>query len=171
MASGRKRKRQVEEEPAEPEPEEEEEGEQENDAPEDEEEGEPEAPRRPRRTAKTRAPKRSATAPVPRRKAARKEIPRRRDPRQPSLFSRMGQENGSRTATRTIGSILLTLVAVGGMIILFQFFAGSRFFALNGVDVVWPEAKRGIPPLLSAREVEDAVRALPAVNRGVLKAD
>src|SRR5215475_12542554 len=128
MTSGRKRKGQVDE-PAEPEPEEEEEGEQENDAPEDEEEGEPEEAPRPRRTAKTRAPKRSATAPVPRRKATRKETPRRRDPRQPSLFSRTAQENGSRTATRTIGSILLTLVAIGGMVILFQFFAASRFFA------------------------------------------
>jgi cell division septal protein FtsQ len=173
MASGRKRKRQVEEEPAEPEPEEEEEeeDEQENDAPEDEEEGEPEERPRPRRTAKTRAPKRSATAPVPRRRAARKVTPRRRDPRQPSLFSRMGQENGSRAATRTIGSILLTLLAVGGMIVLFQFFAGSRFFALKGVDVVWPEAKQGVTPLLSAREVEDAVRQLDTVKRGVLKAD
>jgi len=173
MASGRKRKRQVEEEPAEPEPEEEEEeeDEQENDAPEAEEEGEPEKRPRPRRTAKTRAPKRSATAPVPRQKAVRKETSRRRDPRQPSLFSRMGQENGSRTATRTIGSILLTLLAIGGMIILFQFFAASRFFALKGVDVVWPAAQRGVPPLLSAREVEDAVRQLDTVKRGVLKAD
>src|SRR5215475_11981054 len=171
MASGRKRKRQVVDEPAEPELEEEEEGEQEDEALEVEEEGEPEVGPRPRRTAKTRAPKRSATAPVPRQKAARKETPRRRDPRQPSLFSRMGQENGSRTATRTIGSILLTLLAIGGMVILFQFFAASRFFALKGVDVVWPAAQRGVPPLLSAREVEDAVRQLDTVKRGVLKAD
>jgi len=83
----------------------------------------------------------------------------------------MGQENGSRTATRTIGSILLTLLAIGGMVILFQFFAASRFFALKGVDVVWPAAQRGVPPLLSAREVEDAVRQLDTVKRGVLKAD
>jgi cell division septal protein FtsQ len=66
---------------------------------------------------------------------------------------------------------LLTLVAIGGMVILFQFFAGSRFFALGGVDVVWPAAKRGVPPLLTAHEVEDAVRQMDTVKRGVLKAD
>ncbi|MGH9752262.1 MAG: hypothetical protein ACREA2_05710, partial [Blastocatellia bacterium] len=115
------RKKQVEEEPAEPEPEEEEEGEQEEEDPEVEEEDEPEAEPepRPRRSAKTRAPKRIATAPVPRQKAARREAPRRRDPRQPSLFSRLGQERISGTATRTVGSILLSLLALIGLIVLF----------------------------------------------------
>ena len=171
MASGRKRKRQVVDEPAEPELEEEEEGEQEDEALEVEEEGEPEDEPRPRRTAKTRAPKRSAVAPVPRQKAARKEMPRRRDPRQPSLFSRMGPEKVSRTATRTIGSILLSLLAIGGLVVLFQLFAGSRFFALKGVDVVWPAAKPGVAPILSAGDVEEIVRRQPTMTRGVLKAD
>ncbi|HMB26942.1 MAG TPA: hypothetical protein VKS99_02510, partial [Blastocatellia bacterium] len=153
MATGRKRKRQVEEEPAEPAPEEEEEGEQEDEAAEVEEEGEPEEEPRHRRTAKTRAPKRSATAPVPRQKASRREASRRRDPRQPSLFSRLGEEKVSRPVVRMGGSILLSLLAVTGLVILFQFFAGSRFFALKGVDVVWPAAKPGVPPLLGAGEV------------------
>jgi cell division septal protein FtsQ len=69
------------------------------------------------------------------------------------------------------GSILLSLLAVVGLVILFQFFAGSRFFALKGVDVVWPAAKPGVPPLLGAGEVEDAVKRLPTLSRGVLKAD
>lgn len=177
MATGRKRKRQVEEEPAEPAPEEEEEeeeeGEPEDEATEVEEEGEPEdAPEpRPRRTAKTRAPKRSATAPVPRQREARREATRRRDPRQPSLFSRLGQERISRTATITVGSILLSLLAVIGLIVLFYLFAGSRFFALKGVDVIWPAAQSDVAPLLSASEVEAIVRGLPTVSRGVVKAD
>lgn len=170
MASGRKR--QVEKEPAEPEPEEEE-SEQEDEAPEVEEEGEPEAAPepRPRRTAKTRAPKRSSAAPVPRQREPRREATRRRDPRQPSLFSRLGQERVSRTATLTVSSILLLLLAVIGLIVLFYLFAGSRFFALKGVDVVWLAAESGVAPLLSAAEVEDVVRGLPTVARGVMKAD
>jgi cell division septal protein FtsQ len=173
MATGRKRKRQVAEEPAEPEPEEEEEGEgePEDEATEVEEEREPEEESHPRRTAKTRAPKRSATAPVPRQKAARKETSRRQDPRQPSLFSRLGQDKDSRPATRMIGSILLSLLAVIGLVILFQFFAGSRFFALKGVEVVWPAAKPGVAPILSAGDVEEMVKRLPTVAHGVLKAD
>jgi POTRA domain-containing FtsQ-type protein/merozoite surface protein (SPAM) len=184
MASGRKRKGQVEAKPAKPAPEEveeeeaeeeaeaeaEEEGEQEDDAPEVEEEDALEEKPRQRRTAKTRAPNRSATAPAPRRKAARKEPSRRRDPRQPSLFSRGGEEKGSRTATRAI-SILLSLLAIVGLFILFQLFAGSRFFALKGVDVVWPDAKPGVDPILSAGEVEEIVRGMTYVKSGVLKAD
>ena len=174
MASVRKRqiKRQVEE-PAEPEPEEEEENGQEAEAPEVEEEGDPDAAPglRPRRTAKTRAPKRSATAPVPRQRAPRREPTRRRDPRQPSLFSRVAPERVSRTMTRTGGSILLSLLAIVGLIVLFHLFAGSRFFALKGVDVVWPAAQSDAAPILSAEEVEQAVRGLPTVARGVLKAD
>ena len=130
MATGRKRKRQVEEEPAEPAPEEEEEGEQEDEAAEVEEEGEPEEPR-PRRTAKTRAPKRSAAAPVPRQKAVKREPAKPRDPRQPSLFSRVGQERVSRPVVRMGGSILLSLLVIVGVVILFQLFAGSKFFALR----------------------------------------
>jgi cell division protein FtsQ len=180
MASGRKRKRQVEVKPAKPEPEEveeeveeveEEEVEQEDEAPEAEEEDTPVEAPRPRRTAKTRAPSRSATSPAPRQKAARKETPRRRDPRQLSLFSRRGEEKASRTATRAIGSILLSLLAVGGLFVLFQFLAGSRFFALKGVDVVWPAAKPGVDPILSAGEVEELVRRMDYVSSGVLKAD
>src|SRR5262244_1739668 len=169
MASGRKRKRQVEEEPAEPEPEEEEEeeDEQENDAPEDEEEGEPEEEPRPRRTAKTRAPKRSVTAPVPRQKAAGRESAKRRDPRQPSLFSRVGQERVSRPVVRMGGSILLSLVVIVGVVIIFQLFAGSKFFALKGVDVVWPAAKSGVAPLLEAGEVQGIVRGMTTVRKGV----
>jgi|RhiMetdeSRZDD1v2_1073273.scaffolds.fasta_scaffold586682_1 POTRA domain-containing FtsQ-type protein len=173
MATGRKRKRQVAEEPAEPapEPEEVEEGDQEDEAAEVEEEGEPEEQPRPRRTAKTRAPKRSVTAPVPRQKAAGKESARRRDPRQPSLFSRVGQEKVSRPAIRMGGSILLSVVVIVAVVILFQLFAGSKFFALKGVDVVWPATKPGVAPLLSVGEVEGVVRGLPAVSKGVLKAD
>jgi POTRA domain, FtsQ-type/Cell division protein FtsQ len=175
MATGRKRKRKIEEEPAEPAPEEveeeEEEGEQEDEAAEDEEEGEPEEEPRPRRTAKTRAPKRSAAAPVPRQRAARKEASKRHDPEQQSLFSRLGPERVSRPAIRLGGSILLSLLAVSGLVVLFYLFAGSRFFALKGVDVVWPAAEPGVASLLSAGEVEDAVRGLPTVTRGVLKAD
>src|SRR5262245_12963827 len=171
MATGRKRKRQVEEEPAEPAPEEEEEGEQEDEAAEVEEEGEPDDEQRPRRTAKIRAPKRSATAPVQRQKAAKREPARRRDPRQPTLFSRVGQERVSRPVVRMGGSILLSLLVIFGLFVLYHLFAGSRFFALKGVDVVWPAAQRGVAPLLSAGEVEDAVRRLSTVSRGVLKAD
>jgi hypothetical protein len=173
MATGRKRKRQVAEEPAEPapEPEEEEEGEQEDEAAEVEEEGEPEEEPRPRRTAKTRAPKRSVTAPVPRQKPAGRESARRRDPRQPSLFSRVGQERVSRPVIRMGGSILLSLVVIVGVVIVFQLFAGSKFFALKGVDVVWPAAKPGVAPLLEAGEVEGVVRGMSTVRKGVLKAD
>jgi POTRA domain-containing FtsQ-type protein len=173
MATGRKRKRQVTEEPAEPapEPEEVEEDEQEDEGAEVEEEGEPEEEPRPRRTAKTRAPKRSATAPVPRQKAAGRESARRRDPRQPSLFSRVGQEKVSRPVVRMGGSILLALLVIVGVVVLLQLFAGSKFFALKGVDVVWPAAKQGAAPLLDAGEVEGIVRGLPAVRKGVLKAE
>jgi cell division protein FtsQ len=173
MATGRKRKRQVEEEPAKPAPVEveEEEDEQEDEAGEVEEEGEPEEERRPRRTAKTRAPKRSATAPVPRQKPAKREAAKRRDPRQPSLFSRVGQEKVSRPVIRMGGSILLSLIVIAGVVLLFQLFAGSKFFALKGVTVVWPAAKTGAAPLLDAGEVEEIVRKMPTVSRGVLKAD
>jgi cell division septal protein FtsQ len=173
MATGRKRKKQVAEEPVEPapEPEEVEEGELEDEAAEVEEEAEPEEEPPPRRTAKTRAPKRSATAPVPRPKTAGKESAKRRDPRQPSLFSRAGQEKVSRPVIRMGGSILLSLLVIVGVIILFQLFAGSKFFALKGVDVVWPAAKPGVAPLLEAGEVEGLVSGLPTVRKGVLKAD
>jgi cell division protein FtsQ len=175
MATGRKRKRQVEEEPADPSPEPEEvveeEGEQEDEAAEVEEEGELEEEPRPRRTAKTRAPKRSATAPLQRQKAARRESARRGDPRQPSLFSRVGQERVSRPAIRMGGPIALSLLVIVGVVIVFQLFAGSKFFALKGVDVVWPAAKPGAAPLLDAGEVEQMVRRLPTMSRGVLKAD
>jgi len=175
MATGRNRKRQIEEEPAEPAPEpeelEEEEDEQEDEAAEVEEEDEPEEEPRPRRTAKTRAPKRSATPPVQRQKTAKREPARRRDPRQPTLFSRVGQEKVSRPVIRLGGSILLSVTVIAGIVVLFQIFAASKFFALKGVDVVWPAAKPGVVPLLDASEVEGVVRGLPTMSRGVLKAD
>jgi POTRA domain, FtsQ-type/Cell division protein FtsQ len=175
MATGRNRKRQIEEEPAEPAPEpeelEEEEDEQEDEAAEVEEEDEPEEEPRPRRTAKTRAPKRSATPPVQRQKTAKREPARRRDPRQPTLFSRVGQEKVSRPVIRLGGSILLSVTVIAGIVVLFQIFAASKFFALKGVDVVWPAAKTGVAPLLDASEVEGIVRGLPTMSRGVLKAD
>ncbi|HZF39316.1 MAG TPA: FtsQ-type POTRA domain-containing protein, partial [Blastocatellia bacterium] len=75
------------------------------------------------------------------------------------------------TATRMVGSILLSLLVMIGVVILFQFFAGSRFFALKGVDVVWPAAKPGVAPILSAGDVEEMVKRMPTVLHGVLKAD
>src|SRR5262249_14622706 len=167
MATGRKRRRQVAEEPAEraPEPEELEEGEPEDEAAEVEEEAEPEEEPRPRRTAKTRAPKRSVTAPVPRQRAAGREAARRRGPPQPSLVSRVGQERVSRPVVRMGGSILLSLLVIVGVVILFQLFAGSKFFALKGVDVVWPAAKPGVAPLLEAGEVEGVVRGMTTVRK------
>jgi len=137
---------------------------------EDEVEPEPESRPRPRRTAKTRAPKRSSTAPVVQQKAPRRESSRRRDPRQRSLFSHLSTESISQKVTSTGGSILISLLAIGGLIVLFLLFASSRFFALKGVDVVWPEAKAGARPLLSADEVEAMVKP-NVVARGVLNAD
>jgi len=173
MATGRKSKRQVAEEPAEPAPgpEEVEEDEQEDEAAEVEEEGEPEEEPRPRRTAKTRAPKRSAAAPVPRQKATGRDSARRRDPKQPSLFSGDGQKRVSRPVIRLGGSILLSVMVIAGVILLFHLFASSKFFALKGVDVVWPAAKSGVAPLIDAGEVEGIVRRMPTVSSGVLKAD
>jgi hypothetical protein len=171
MASGRKSKRRIEERPAEPGPGEEAQGEQEEAAIRAGEKGGPEDKPRPRRTPKTRAPQRSATAPAPRQKPAPRAPAGRRDPQQPSLFSRIGQEKSSRPVIRMGGSILLSLMVIAGLFVLFQFFAGSKFFALKGVDVVWPLAEPGVPPLLKPAEVEEAVRRLDTVKRGVLKAD
>jgi cell division septal protein FtsQ len=114
---------------------------------------------RPRRTGKARAPRRSDTAPAARPRGSRGAAAGRRAPRQLSLFSR---ERLSQNATRTGGSILLSLLAIGGLVVLFYFFAGSRFFALRGVDVTGNK-------LLSADDVEAMVK--PNVPRGVLNAD
>jgi cell division septal protein FtsQ len=65
--------------------------------------------------------------------------------------------------TRTGGSILVSLLAIGVLVVIFHFFSGSRFFALRDVDV------RG-NTLLSADEVETMVRPL-AESQGVFKAD
>ncbi|MCI0387452.1 MAG: FtsQ-type POTRA domain-containing protein [Acidobacteria bacterium] len=124
---------------------------------------------RPRRTAKTRAPKQSATAPTSRQSASRRDPSRRRDPRQLSLFSRLAPERVSNKVTGAGGSILIWLLAIGGLVVLFYLFAGSRFFALKGVDVRWPAAKTEGKSLLSASEVEAMVK--PQVLRGVLNAD
>jgi cell division protein FtsQ len=125
---------------------------------------------RPRRTAKTRAPKRSATAPVTRQRTSRRETPRRRDPRQLSLFSRLSPDRISQGVTGTGGSILLSLLAICGGVVFIYLFAGSRFFALRGVDVQWPVAQaEKRPPLLSVDEVAAMVR--PNAARGVLNAD
>ncbi|MGE0132138.1 MAG: cell division protein FtsQ/DivIB [Blastocatellales bacterium] len=127
-----------------------------------EDEVEPEPRPSSRRTTKTRAPRRSATAPVSRQRASRRDRPGRRDPRQLSLFSRLSPERFSQNVTRTGGSILISLLAIGGLIVLFHLFAGSRFFALRGVDVKGNS-------LLSVDEVETMVKAV--VPRGVLNAD
>jgi cell division protein FtsQ len=171
MAS--RRNKQLEEEVEELDPglaEEEAEQEEAQAAPEPEEEAEAAPPPRPRRTAKTRAPKRSDTAPAARQRTSRREPPRRRDPRQPSLFSRLSPDRISQKVGRTGGSILLSLLGLGALVVLFILFAGSRFFALRGVEVQWPAAqaeKRA--PLLTSEEVAAMVR--PNVTRGVLNAD
>src|SRR5262245_13290326 len=166
------RKRQLEEEPQSVELEEPDEAfEQEGAMGEIEDEVKPRrgAGPRPRRTAKTRAPKQSSTAPPPRQRAPRREQSRRRDPRQLSLFSRLAPESVSNRVTGAGGSILISLLAIGGLIVLFHLFAGSLFFELKGVDVRWPEVKSGREPLMTAAEVESIVK--PKVARGVLNAD
>ncbi|MGH9836022.1 MAG: cell division protein FtsQ/DivIB [Blastocatellia bacterium] len=114
---------------------------------------------RSRRTGKARAPRRSDTAPVARPRSSRGAAPGRRAPRQLSLFSR---EKLSQNVTRTGGSILLSLLAIGCLVVLFYLFAGSRFFRLRGVDVTGNK-------LLSVDDVEAMVR--PNVPRGVFNAD
>src|SRR5215813_2404946 len=170
MAS--RRKRQLEEEPQALELEEPDEVfEQEAAIDEIEEEVKPkrEAGTRPRRTAKTRAPKQSSTAPPPRQRGPRRDPSRSRDPRQLSLFSRLAPERVSHTVAGAGGSILIILLAIGGAVVLLHLFAGSRFFALKGVDVRWPALKTGEKPLLTASEVDVMVR--PIVKSGVLNAD
>ncbi len=114
---------------------------------------------RPRRTGKARAPRRSDTAPVARPRSSRGAAPGRRAPRQLPLFSR---ERLTQNATRTGGSILLSLLAIGCLVALFYLFTGSRFFALRRVDVTGNK-------LLSVDDVEAMVK--PNVQRGVLNAD
>ncbi len=167
MAS--RRDRHIEEEPEEVEPEEEVGRKAVPPRGEIEDVVEPESRPRPRRTAKTRAPRQSSTAPAARRKVSRREPPGRRDARQLSLFSRLAPERISSRVTSAGGSILISLLAIGVLIVLFHLFAGSRFFALRGVDVVWPAAKSEGGALLSAEEVEEMVR--PIVKSGVLNAD
>lgn len=160
-----RRNRQLEEEPEELELEEEEEEFEQEEAlaPRGvEEEARPEPRPRPRRTAKTRAPRRASTAPVARKRAPRRDAPGRHDPRQLSLLSRLSPERFSQNVTRTGGSILLSLLAIGGLIVLFHLFAGSRFFELKEVDV------KG-NTLLSSEEVGTMVKSV--VSRGVLNAD
>lgn len=125
-------------------------------------EGNPAPGYRSRRTGKARAPQRAVTVPVARRRSTRREVSRRRRPTQPSLFSRLAPQRLSQNMTKTSGSILLSLLGIGGLVLIFHLFAGSRFFTLRGVDV------RG-NTLLSAGEVETMVR--PHVPSGVFKAD
>jgi cell division protein FtsQ len=114
--------------------------------------------RTPRRTGKARAPRRSNTAPAPRQRVSRREPPGRRAVQLP-LFS---PKRLSGSAARTGSSILISLLLIGLLVFLFYLFAGSRFFALRGVDV------RG-NKLLSAEEVETMVK--PHATRGVFNAD
>jgi cell division protein FtsQ len=114
------------------------------------------------RTAKARAPRQPAVAPVKRPRPVRRGARTRRDPRQLSLFSRLAPERISQNVTKTGGSILISLLAIGVLILLFHLFAGSRFFALKSVDVKGNS-------LLSAEEVEVMVKSV--VSRGVLNAD
>jgi cell division septal protein FtsQ len=117
-----------------------------------------------RRTGKARAPRQSTTAPAPpsQRGGARRPPTRRRIPKQPSLFSRLSPQKLSQNVTRTGSGIVISLIAIGCLILIFHLFAGSRFFALRGIDV------RG-NILLSADEIETMVK--PNISRGVLNAD
>ncbi|MGH9839172.1 MAG: cell division protein FtsQ/DivIB [Blastocatellia bacterium] len=68
----------------------------------------------------------------------------------------------TRRAAKVGGGVLLFVVLIVGIFLAYHLFAGSRFFALNGVDVEGNV-------LLSATEVEAMVRA--SVPSGVLNAD
>src|SRR5262245_16790175 len=129
---------------------------------------EPEAEEgRPRRKSKARAPARSAS---PLRERLRKKSTggsgERRPPMQGSLWSVMTQEIMSQRAAKVGGGLILFIGLIGGLVIGFYFFAGSRFFELRGVDV---EPKEGELKLLSPKEVEMWVRA--NVDNGVLRAN
>jgi hypothetical protein len=139
--------------------------EQEEALPDDEIEEDPRPETRPapraRRTPKARAPGRSDTVPVARQRGPRREPPGRR-PRQLPLFSRLSPDRFSQNVKKTGSSIVISLIAIGILILLFHLFAGSRFFALRGVDVYGNT-------LLSAEELEVMVK--PNVQRGVFNAD
>ncbi len=120
-----------------------------------------------RRSSKARAPRRLAATPAGRQRSPRRTSPGRRKPAQRPLFSRISSEKISQNATRAGSSILISLLALGLLILIFQFFAGSRFFSLRGIDVRWRPVEGD--KLLSADEVATIVQ--PLVKRGVLNAD
>src|SRR5262249_22135614 len=86
----------------------------------------------------------------------------RRQPMQRSLFSAMAPEGMSQRAAKVGGGLVLFVGLLGGLVVGIQFFAGSRFFKLRGVDV---EGNK----LLSAAEIEAIIRS--DAPDGVLKAD
>ncbi|MFN0087592.1 MAG: cell division protein FtsQ/DivIB [Blastocatellia bacterium] len=131
---------------------------------------EPDSPRPRRRSSKTRAPSRQA-APLRQRVFNRGRSTRpasssasgeRRKPMQLSLLSAMSPGIVSGRTTRVGGGILIFLILIGGIILAYHVFAGSRFFTLKGIEV---EGNSLLPP----DEIEARVRA--AVPTGVLNAD
>ncbi len=115
---------------------------------------EPERPRR-RRTSKARSAEGVA---VPRK---RRSLRQALDERQLKLPF-VKREVTTRRAAKVGGGVLLFVVLIAGVYVAYHLFAGSRFFALNGVDVEGNV-------LLSATEVEAMVRA--SVPSGVFNAD
>jgi len=118
---------------------------------------EPERPRR-RRTSKARSSEGRA---VPRKRRSLRQALDARQLRLP-FTSLVKPEMMSRRAAKVGGGVLLFVILIAGVFVAYHLFAGSRFFALNGVDV---EGNT----LLSATEVEEMVRS--AVPSGVLNAD
>ena len=119
-------------------------------------------------------PRESGRREVVRRETGRRETDSReagrRDARQlPLNFKDKAREAArakpkavSRHATRIGGGAILSLLSIGALIVGFQIFMGSRFFALNGVTV---EGNT----LLSQQEIEALVKSV--VPRGVISAD
>jgi cell division septal protein FtsQ len=118
---------------------------------------------RPRRKAKARAPSRSVT---PLRERFRRKSSsggdESRRPMQRSLFSAMAPEVMSQRAAKVGGGLIVFVVLIGGVMVGYHFFAGSRFFTLREVDV---EGNT----LLASSEVASMVRE--KVQYGVLNAD
>jgi cell division protein FtsQ len=116
-------------------------------------------PRQPRRrTSKARA---SGGRAAPKRRRSIRGAFRSEDGRQLKLpFVRPEVMKGR--AVKVGGGIILFVVLIIGVFVAYHLFAGSRFFALNGVDV---EGNK----LMAEAEVEGLVRT--AVPAGVLNAD
>jgi cell division protein FtsQ len=121
---------------------------------------EQEAEQAPRKS-KARAPRRSTTPLRDRLRRKPASAPGDRRPMQRSLFPMFSPEVSQRAA-KVGGGVILFIGLLGGLVVGFQFFAGSRFFALRGLDV---EGNK----LLSTTEIETIVRS--RVPRGVLRAD